>query len=127
MPEHGIAISNPNHTVSAPVEALQPSTFGVVTEASLRLAQWGWQDSERSAWEIAERLASTYFPTSTSGYRRNGDRLSRIPRKGLDLIRATDELECGGLQWFCDMPRTDNPYEFETVRLKAALARLAAH
>lgn len=109
--------------VAAPVRSMHPRQRGIVTESSLWLAHWGWQGGERSAFAIAKRLQAKYFPTGIDGYRRNGDPVSRIPRKGLALIAATDELGCEGLEWYCDVPTEADPYEFETVRLKTALAR----
>lgn len=109
--------------VAPSVGDLHPTTRGMVTEACLRLARWRWQDGKASAWWIAKRLEGTYFPTGIDGYRRNGDPLRRIPRKGLALIAATDALDCAGVEWYCEIPRDDDPYEFETVRLNDALAR----
>lgn len=110
--------------VAAPVKSMHPRQRGIVTEASLWLAHWGWQGGERSAFAIAKRLQSKYFPAGIDGYRRNGELMARIPRKGLALLAATDELGCEGLEWYCDMPTEADPFEFETVRLKAALAHV---
>jgi len=110
--------------IATPVEAIRPATRGIVTEASMRLALWRWQGGSRSAWEIAKRLEVQCFPTGIDGYHRNGARLSRIPRKGLALIATTDALSCCALEWYCDMPRDDDPYEFETLRLRVAIAKL---
>lgn len=109
--------------VAAPVAAMYPATRGQVTEASLRLAHWKWQGGARSAWMIAKRLESQYSPTGVDGFRRNGDPLVRIPRKGLAIIAATDALSCCSLEWYCDVPRDSDPYEHETVRLGIAIAR----
>lgn len=105
-----------------PAERMEPTTTGDVTEASLRLA-WhkGWKDGKRSGWEVATGLEHAYAPTGITGIRSNGDLVRRIPRKGLGFIAATDQL--GYVQWWCDMPRPENPYTFETVRLKDALTK----
>ncbi|MDJ0335351.1 hypothetical protein QMG83_08960 [Salinibacterium sp. G-O1] len=111
------------HYTAPPIEDMHLTTRGMVTEACLRLARWRWQDGKASAWWIAKRLEGTYFPTGVDGYRRNGDPLTRIPRKGLALIAATDALNSGGVEWYCEIPRDDDPWSFETLRLSAALAK----
>lgn len=111
--------------VAAPVASMYPQTRGIVTEASLRLAHWRWQGRKRTAWFIAEQLQDLYFGGRTAGHRRSLDPYRRIPRKGLDLIRAVDELGCEGIEWYCDVPSASDWRRFQTVRLRDALARVA--
>lgn len=110
--------------LAAPAASMHPTTRGVVTEASMRLAVWKDRGARLSGWEVAKEFQTLYFPTGLNNFRRNGDHRRRVPLKGLDLIRATDELGCEGLEWWCDMPYPNDEYRFHTVRLKDALACL---
>jgi hypothetical protein len=103
------------HWRSAPAKAMIPETRGLVTDASMRLAVWKDRGLKVSAWNVALEFQDLFFGGLVSG--------QRVPLRGLDLIRATDELACCDLNWFCDVPTRDDPYTFETVRLKEALAR----
>lgn len=105
------------HWRSAPAKAMIPETRGMVTDASMRLAVWQDRGLRVSAWNVAREFQDLFFGGMAFG--------QRVPLKGLDLIRATDELACCDLNWFCDVPRPDDEFSFETVRLKEALARLA--
>ena len=111
--------------VAAPVECMHPQTRGIVTEASLRLAHWRWQGRKRTAWFIAEQFQELYFGGRNAGHRRSLDPYRRVPRKGLDLIRAVDELGCESIEWYCDVPHPTDWRRFQTVRLREALARYA--
>ncbi|WP_146067707.1 hypothetical protein [Cryobacterium sp. M25] len=104
--------------LAAPAECMHPKTRGTVTEASMRLAKWKDNDARLSAWEVAHNFQMLYFRGALS-------RSARVPLLGLDLIRATDELGCEGLEWFCDVPTENDPFRFQTVRLKRALERFA--
>lgn len=110
---------------AAPVASMHPQTRGIVTEASMRLAHWRWQGRERTAWYIAEELQGIYFGGRTAGHGRSLDPYRRVPRKGLDLIRAVDELGCEGIEWYCDVPSAADWRRFQTVRLTDALAQFA--
>lgn len=112
--------------VAPPVECMHPQARGIVTEASLRLAHWRRQGGKRTAWHIAEDLQGLYFGGRTAGHGRSLDLYRRIPRKGLDLIRAVDELGCEGIEWYCDVPHPSDWRRFQTIRLKDALSRLTA-
>lgn len=103
------------HWRSAPATAMIPSTRGMVTDASMRLAVWKDRGLRVSAWNVAREFQDLFFGGLPFG--------KRVPLKGLDLIRATDELACCDLNWFCDVPRADDEFSFETVRLKEALSR----
>lgn len=111
---------------AASVASMHPQTRGVVTEASIRLAHWRWQGRKRTAWYIAEELQEIYFSGRTAGHGRSLDPYRRVPRKGLDLIRAVDELGCGGIGWYCDVPSAVDWRRFQTVRLTDALAQIAS-
>jgi hypothetical protein len=104
-----------------PIADMPFSTRGLVTEASAKLAVWNGQDGRWSAWFIAEQFQAVYFPTGVSGWRRGMTPLTRVPRRGLDLIRATDAL--GLVHWTCAVPRDDDRFGFETVRLSSAIAK----
>lgn len=106
--------------VAAPANSMHPKQRGIVTEASMRLAVWKDRGARMSAWDVALSFQSLYWPAGGSGRR-----VGRMPLRGLDLIRATDELGCEGLEWFCDVPCEDDPYAFKVVRLKYALERFA--
>lgn len=110
--------------VAMPLASMHPQTRGIVTEASMRLACWRWQGGKRTAWYIAEQLQELYFGGRTAGHRRSLDPYRRVPRKGLDLIRAVDELGCEGIAWYCDVPSPNDYRRFEVVRLRIALSRL---
>ncbi|TFD86406.1 hypothetical protein [Cryobacterium psychrotolerans] len=103
---------------AAPADCMHPQTRGTVTEASMRLAKWKDNNARLSAWEVARNFQMLYFRGALS-------RSTRVPLLGLDLIRATDELGCEGLEWYVDVPREDDPFRFRIVRLKDALERFA--
>ncbi|GAA1997220.1 hypothetical protein [Microbacterium pumilum] len=111
-----VALATLRYAVGAPCD-MHIASAGMVSEASVRLSVLWLKGSTLSAWEIALMFQMLWF--NGTGDRRD----RRTPLKGLDLIRATDELECGGLQWHCDMPTKDDPYTFERTRLKDALSR----
>jgi hypothetical protein len=104
--------------VAAPADAMRPSTRGIVTEASMRLAKWKDNNAQLSAWEVAHSFQLLYFGGPLS-------RSERVPLLGLDLIRATDALSCEALEWFCDVPSERDAFSFQTVRLRYALERFA--
>lgn len=103
---------------SAPAHCLRPLTRGTVTEATMRLAKWKDDGAQLSAWEVARNFQMLYFRGPLS-------RGARVPLLGLDLIRATDELSCEGLEWYCDVPTRVDAFDFQTIRLKYALERFA--
>ncbi|MDH6237898.1 hypothetical protein [Cryobacterium sp. CG_9.6] len=104
--------------VAAPAECMHPQTRGIVTEASMRLAVWKDRGARMSAWTVARSFQGLFFGGDLAWSR-------RVPLKGLDLIRATDELGCEALEWYCDVPSDIDPYAFQTVRLHKALERYA--
>lgn len=110
---------------TAPPTSPHPQTRGIVTESSLRLAHWRWQGGKRTAWYIAQELQEIYFGGRTAGHGRSLAPYRRVPRKGLDLIRAVDELGCEGIGWYCDVPSAVDWRRFQTVRLTDALAQAA--
>lgn len=104
---------------AAPAKSWRPDTRGMVTEASLRVAVWNDRNRRLSAWDMALSFQMLYFGG-------DGNRGGKIPRLGLDLLRSIDELSCEAIELWCSVPTIDDPYEFESVRLKTALARLAS-
>lgn len=110
---------------TGPAEGMHPGTRGVVTDACWQLAVWWARGSRMSAYETATEFQYRFFPTGMSGWRRGLEPMRRVPLKGLDLIRATDEFGAFCVQWWADVPREDDPYTFETVRLSEALERFA--
>ena len=103
------------------VEDLRPTTRGTTTEASILLAAWG-KRRHMSAWEVAEEFQDRYFRGGTRGFTRGLEPYRNVPRKGFDLLAATDAL--GLVEWWCDVPSTADYRRFDTVRLKDALARV---
>lgn len=117
-----VALATLRYRLSEPFERWTPQQRGPVTTASIQLGAWrhhradhtaAWRAAHNSAWKIARDLQGLYH----GGLRGN----QRVPLLGLDLIRCTDEL--GMIEWFCDVARDDNSYEFEAVRLSVALER----
>lgn len=104
--------------VAAPAKSMLPQTRGIATDASMRLAVWKDRDARMSAWTVARTFQGLFFGGDLAWSR-------RVPLLGLDLIRATDELGCEGLEWYCDVPTETDPYMFQTVRLKHALERFS--
>jgi hypothetical protein len=102
---------------AAPAQSWRPETRGMVTEASMRLAIWKDRGRHLSAWEMALSFQHLYF--RGSGDRRDG----KVPLLGLDLLRCIDELSCEATELWCSMPSQDDPWTFEDMRLKYALAR----
>lgn len=103
---------------SAPAKAWRPDTRGIVTEASMRLAVWKDRGRHLSAWDMAIAFQWLYF-------RGDGNRGGKMPLLGLDLLRCIDELSCEAIELRCSVPKMDDPFDFESVRLKEALARTA--
>ena len=103
---------------AGPASAFRPETRGIVTEASIRIAVWKDRGgSELSAWAIANAFQMLYF--KGTGERRD----RRVPRLGLDLLRAVDELNCEATELWVDVPSEGSPYRFVSVRLTEALRR----
>lgn len=100
------------------VNDLRLTTRGTATEASILLAAWTHR-RQMSAWNIAEEFQERYYGGRTRGFTRGLGSYRNIPRKGFDLLAATDAL--GYVQWWCDVPADDRHYK--TVRLRDALAR----
>lgn len=98
------------------VNDLYPTTRGLATEASILLAAWRGR-SDLTGWTVAEEFQDRYYGGRTRGFTRGLDTYRRIPRKGFDLLTATDAL--GYVQWWCDIPTDDRHYR--TVRLTDAL------
>lgn len=96
----------------------EPRTRGLVTEASMRVGIWHERGRQMSAWDMALNFQYLYF-------RGTGDRGGKVPLLGLDLLRCIDELSCETLELWVTMPRDDDPYQFKTVRLRDAVARVA--
>ena len=101
------------------VNDLHLTTRGLVTEASILLAAWRSR-SDLTGWTVAEEFQDRYFGGRNRGFTRGLDVYRRIPRKGFDLLAATEAL--GYVQWWCDIPIDDRHYR--TVRLADALATL---
>lgn len=110
---------------AGPIETMHPGTCGMTTDACERLARWWARGSRMSAWQVALEFQSLYFPTGVSHYTRGQEPMRRQPLRGLDLIRATEEHGGFGVEWRCDVPREDDEFAFETVRLSEALERFA--
>lgn len=100
-------------------------TRGVVTDACHRLAVLWARGSQMSAYGIAGEFQYMFFPTGVSGWSRSLEPVRRVPLKGLDLIRGSEELGAFGVEWRTDVPTEHDPYTFETVRLSEALERFA--
>ena len=100
---------------SAPAESWRPDTRGIVTEASLRIAIWKDRGCNLSADNLALNFQYLYF-------RGDGNRGGKMPLLGLDLLRCVDELSCEAIELWVSIPAADDPYEFEEVRLKNAIA-----
>lgn len=92
------------------------TTRGTATEASILLAAWRTR-SHLTGWTVAEEFQDRYFGGRTRGFTRGLDVYRRLPRKGFDLLAATETL--GYVQWWCDAPTDDRHYK--TVRLSEAL------
>lgn len=105
---------------SPDVNALALRTRGRATEASILLAAWAHR-GHMTAWEIAEEFQERYFGARSRGFTRGLDYYRRIPRKGFDLIAATDAL--GYVQWSCDIEDADDWRKFQTVRLSEAMTQ----
>jgi hypothetical protein len=101
---------------AAPAKAWMPDTRGIVTEASMRLAIWKDRGLQLSAYDMALNLQYLYF-------RGDGNRGGKVPLLGLDLLRCIDALSCEAIELTVCVPREDDEFEFERVRLKTALAR----
>lgn len=115
LPAVAIATLEVRRDVSRPCV---PTTRGLVTEAAMRVGVWHERGRGLSAWEMALNFQYLYF-------RGTGDRGGQVPRLGLDLLRCVDELSCDTLELWVTMPRNDDPYQFEDVRLSDAVARVA--
>ncbi|WP_448232593.1 hypothetical protein [Microbacterium lacticum] len=112
-----VSVATLRYTAPDP-DDLHPTTRGLATEASILLAAWR-NRRDLSGWTVAEELHERYWPTSRlRGFTRGLDTYRRLPRKGFDLLTATDAL--GYVQWWCDIPTDDRHYR--TVRLTEALA-----
>lgn len=112
-----VSVATLRYTAPDP-DDLHPTTRGLATEASILLAAWR-NRRDLSGWTVAEELHERYWPTSRlRGFTRGLDTYRRLPRKGFDLLTATDAL--GYVQWWCDIPTDDRHYR--TVRLGEALA-----
>lgn len=101
------------------VNDMQFTTKGTATEASILLAAWR-ERRHQTGWTIAEEFQDRYYGGRNRGFTRGLDVYRRLPRKGFDLLVATDRL--GLVQWWCDIPTDDRHYR--TVRLADALATL---
>lgn len=98
---------------------LHPTTRGLATEASILLSAWRSR-RDLSGWTVAEELQDRYFGGRTRGFTRGLDTYRRLPRKGFDLLVATDRL--GLVQWFADIEDPDDWRKYRSVRLSEALA-----
>ncbi|WP_308491289.1 hypothetical protein [Microbacterium terrisoli] len=108
--------------LAPPLDGIVPNSWGIVTEATCRLAHWRFQGHRRSAWQIAENLQSIYWPLSKPVFGRYRT-LQADPWRGLELLRLTDLRSIGSVEWWCDVPTAHDAYTFETVRLHEAIAR----
>lgn len=99
------------------VNDLHLATRGEATEASILLAAWRGR-RDLTGWAVAEEFQDRYYGGRNRGFTRGLDTYRRLPRKGFDLLTATDAL--GYVQWWCDIPTDDRHYR--TVRLGEALA-----
>lgn len=96
------------------------TTRGTATEASILLAAWRTR-SHLTGFTVAEELHERYWPTSRlRGFTRGFEPFRNLPRRGFDLIVATDAL--GYVQWFADVVDPDDDRRYRTVRLSEALA-----
>jgi hypothetical protein len=99
-----------------PAKTWRPTTRGIVTEGSLRIAIWKDRGNNLSAYDLALNLQYLYF-------RGDGNRGGKVPLLGLDLLRCVDELSCCGIELWVSVPRDADPFEFEEVRLRDALTQ----
>ena len=100
------------------VNNMHLATRGTATEASILLA--AWRDRRHmSAWSIAEEFQERYYGGRNRGFTRGLDVYKRIPRRGFDLIAATESL--GYVRWECDIEDPDDWRRYRTVRLSEAL------
>lgn len=111
-----VTVATLRYTVPA-VDDLRPTTRGLATEASILLA--AWRDRRHmTGWTIAEEFQDRWYGGRSRGFTRGLDVYRRLPRKGFDLLVATDAL--GLVQWYCDIPDADDRH-YKTVRLSEAL------
>lgn len=103
---------------AAPAKTWMPETRGRITETSIRLAIWKDRGHNLSGYAMALNLQYVYYGGT-------GERGGNVPLLGLDLLRCVDELGCEATELRCSMPSLADPFTFETVRLKTALARIA--
>jgi hypothetical protein len=99
------------------VNDLHLATRGLTTEASILLAAWRGR-RDLTGWTVAEEFQERYYGGRTRGFTRGLDVYRRLPRKGFDLLAATEAL--GYVQWWCDVPTDDRHYK--TIRLSEALS-----
>lgn len=98
------------------VNDLHPTTRGQATEASILLAAWRGR-RDLTGWTVAEEFQDRYYGGRNRGFTRGLNVYKRLPRRGFDLLTATEAL--GYVQWWCDIPTDDRHYR--TVRLADAL------
>lgn len=101
---------------AAPAQSWRPDTRGLVTEASIRAAIWKDRGRNLSAWDMGLNFQALFFGG-------DGRRGGNVPLLGLDLLRCIDELSCEATELWCSMPTEADPFIFEQLRLKTALAR----
>lgn len=111
-----VTVATLRYTAPA-VDDLVLTTRGLATEASILLAAWRTR-SHLTGWTVAEEFQDRYYGGRTRGFTRGLDTYRRLPRKGFDLLTATEAL--GLVQWWCDAPTDDRHYK--TIRLSEALA-----
>jgi hypothetical protein len=101
------------------VNDLRLATRGLATEASILLAAWRGR-RDLTGWTVAEEFQERYYGGRTRGFTRGLDTYRRLPRKGFDLLVATERL--GLVQWFADIEDPDDWRKYRTIRLSEALA-----
>lgn len=111
-----VTVATLQYTAPA-VDDLVLTTRGQATEASILLAAWRGR-RDLTGWTVAEEFQDRYYGGRNRGFTRGLDTYRRLPRKGFDLLVATDALSY--VQWWCDIPTDDRHYR--TVRLGEALA-----